>query len=196
VDVQVRAQPPGSAVVGPDGGPSDLELVERVLRGDREAFRRLYLRHARYLAGVVVRVLGDDADLDDIVQETFVRAADHLVDLRERSVLRPWLAAIAVRQCQARLELRRRRGALTRQWGHGLPHASDPAARAPADDLYAALEQVPDACRIPWVLHHVEGEKLEDTARICSVSLATVKRRITEAHARLTKILGATPCPR
>jgi RNA polymerase sigma-70 factor (ECF subfamily) len=169
----------------------DAELVSRILRGDDDAFRSLYLRHARYLAAVVARIMGDDADLDDIVQETFIRAADRIASLRAPELVRSWLATIAVRTCQAKLTRRRRRGWLRRQWTYGLARASDPADRAPADELYAALDQIPQSLRIPWVLARVEGEKLEDVASMCEVSLATVKRRIAAAQRRLDRRMGA-----
>jgi RNA polymerase sigma-70 factor (ECF subfamily) len=187
--VQVPAQR-----LAPSPAPDpDEVLVERILRGDEDAFRRLYLRHSRYVAGVIVRLTGDDADLDDIVQDTFIRAADRIATLREPAFVRRWLVTIAVRICQGRLTRRHRRGQLRAQWSHGLARSSDPRDAAPADDLYAALDGVPDKLRIPWLLHRVEGEKLEDVARMCDVSLATAKRRIAAAQKKLDGRLGVTP---
>jgi RNA polymerase sigma-70 factor (ECF subfamily) len=172
----------------------DEVLVARVLRGDDpDAFRRLYLRHARYVASVVTRVMGNDGDLDDIVQDTFIRATERLADLREPARVRRWLATIAVRHCQGRLARRRRRGWLRQQWTYAAAQASDPRDRAPADELYAALDQIPDKLRVPWVLARIDGEKLEDVAAICEVSLATVKRRIAAAQTRLDRRMGGTP---
>lgn len=170
----------------------DEVLVARILRGDEEAFRRLYLRHSRYVASVIVRLSGDDAELDDIVQDTFIRAAERIATLREPAYVRRWLVTIAVRLCQGRLARRHRRGLLRKQWSHGLARSSDPEDRAPADELYAALDDVPDKLRIPWLLHRVEGEKLEDVARMCDVSLATIKRRIAGAQKKLDRRLEAT----
>jgi RNA polymerase sigma-70 factor (ECF subfamily) len=172
-------------VEDPDG-----VLVARVLRGDPDGFRLLYLRHAAYLAAVVTRVMGSDGDLDDIVQDTFIRATECLGGLRDPSLVRRWLATIAVRQCQARLARRRRRSWLRQQWTYAAATTSDPRDRAPADDLYAALDQIPTKLRVPWVLARVDGEKLDDVAAICEVSLATVKRRIADAQARLDRRLG------
>lgn len=171
----------------------DAVLVSRVLRGDDAAFRDLYARHARYVAGVVFRLMGDDADLDDIVQDTFVRAADRLTTLRNRAHVRPWLVMIAVRLSQSRMTRRRRRGWLRQQIRPAMPTHSDPRDRAPAEELYAALDQIPERMRIPWILARVEGEKLEAVADLCDISLATVKRRIADAQTRLDRRLGATP---
>ncbi len=173
----------------------DEVLVGRVLRGDRSAFRELYGRHGRYVAGVVYRLMGDDAELEDIVQDTFVRAAERLSSLRVPGQVRPWLATIAVRLAQSRLARRRRRDFLRLQLTRAAPTTSDPRDRAPADELYSALDQVPDKLRVPWILHRVEGWRLEDVAASCDVSLATIKRRIADAQARLDRRLGGGGTP-
>jgi RNA polymerase sigma-70 factor, ECF subfamily len=169
----------------------DAVLVSRVLRGDTAAFRDLYGRHSRYVAGVVFRLMGDDADLEDIVQDTFVRASERLLTLRAPAQVRAWLVTIAVRLTQSRLTRRRRRSWIRQQITPAAPTASDPRDRAPADELYSALDQVPDKLRVPWILHRVEGYRLEDVAASCGVSLATIKRRIADAQVRLDRRLGA-----
>lgn len=175
------------------GSPdSDELLVERVLRGDQAAFRQLYLRHARYVAGAIVRWMGDDHELDDVIQDTFVRAVERLHTLRSPSHVRPWLVTVAVRFAQERLARRRRRGRLRQEVFHASATASDPRDRAPADELYAALERLSDKLRVPWFLARIEGEKLEDVAVACGVSLATVKRRISQAQARLDRRLAGS----
>jgi RNA polymerase sigma-70 factor, ECF subfamily len=173
----------------------DEALVGRVLRGDALAFRDLYGRHSRYVAGVVYRLMGDDAELEDIVQDTFVRAAERLSSLRAPAQVRAWLVTIAVRLTQSRLSRRRRRSWIRQQITRAAPTMSDPRDRAPADELYSALDQVPDKLRVPWILHRVEGSKLEDVAAVCGVSLATVKRRIADAQTRLDRRLGGGGTP-
>ena len=56
-------------------------LLERLRADDETAFTELYLRYARYVAGVVFSLLGDDGELDDVVQETFVDAQAGLADI-------------------------------------------------------------------------------------------------------------------
>ncbi len=166
----------------------DALLVERARAGDERAFAQLYRRHARYLAGVVYRLMGHDQELDDVIQETFVDAATQLEQIREASRVRPWLVRVAVRKVHRRLARRRRM-----QW----LLAESPAA-APMTDLeshhelralFEALDRIPPKLRVPWILHRVEGETLPDVALACDVSLATVKRRIAEAETRLSRRL-------
>lgn len=190
--MEAHARPAGPHAVGDD----DAVLVARIVRNqDRAAFRALYLRHSRYVAGVVFRLMGDDADLEDIVQDTFVRAVERMKTLRNPAQVRAWLVTIAVRFAQGRMATRRRRGRLRSHVGHASAHASDPRDRAPADELYAALSQLPDKLRVPWFLARVEGNKLDEVAQMCDVSLATVKRRIADAQTRLDRRLETPSSP-
>ena len=56
--------------------------------------------------------------------------------------------------------------------------------------IYRTLDEIDDRSRIAWILRHVEGERLEDVADACGCSLATAKRRIAAAQARLVEVFG------
>ena len=166
----------------------DATLIAQALEGSDRAFATLYKRHARYLAGVVHRVLGRDDELDDVLQEAFLDASRALGSLRDPDGLRPWLAQITVRRVHKRLARRRllRRLSSALEWV--APRVSDPAARAEVHALYRALDRLDPKLRIPWVLHEIEGETLPDVATICQASLATVKRRIAQAERELGEV--------
>jgi RNA polymerase sigma-70 factor (ECF subfamily) len=168
--------------------PSDDELVARVLEGDEAAFSALYKRHARHVAGVVYRLLGSDANLEDIVQETFVIGLHQLDSLRSGHAIRRWLTTIAIRRVKRDLASRYRRRELDEELGNTLPRVSEPAAREEIHALYQALEKLPDKLRIPWILHHIEGETLPAVAELCDSSLTSVKRHIKAANKRLRRL--------
>lgn len=161
--------------------PDDEVLVAQALAGNDRAFSTLYRRHARYVAGIVYRIMGNDAELDDIVQEGFVDASRALGSLETPADFRPWLSRIVVRRVYKRLARRRRFRWLVGRVAELAPVASDPREREIVDTLYDALEHVPPKLRIPWTLHTIEGQTLPEVAAACEVSLATVKRRIAEA---------------
>lgn len=164
-------------------------LLERIRRGDERAFAQLYRRHARYLAGVVYRLMGDDMELDDVVQETFLAFRDRLEEIRDPDRLRFWLVKVAVRGANKRLVRRRRRFSLLASQPPP-PVATDPEAGAELRELYEALASLPPKLRIPWSLHAIEGETLPRVAELCDASLATVKRRVKLARERLERRLG------
>ncbi len=167
----------------------DAGLVERARQADEAAFGALYQRHARYLAGVVYRLMGDDAELEDIVQEAFVDAARALDSLVNAELVRPWLVAIVVRRARRHLSRRRRRRLLLDALAAIGARVSDPTDRGAVDDLYESLDRLPQDLRVPWALRRIEHMELKEIATACDLSLATVKRRISEAERRIARRL-------
>jgi RNA polymerase sigma-70 factor (ECF subfamily) len=160
---------------------SEEVLVQRAANGDERAFAALYRRHARHVAGVAFRLLGNASELDDIVQETFLICLSGLGTLKEPGKLRSWLVTIAVRRVQRRLAVRSRTSWLSRQLGFVSPTSSDPGLSREVADLLRVLEKVSPKLRVPWTLARIEGGNLEEVAEWCGISVATAKRRIARA---------------
>ncbi len=171
--------------------PSSLMSPSAVKEEPKLDIETLYAKHARYVAGVVHRLLGGkEGDVDDIVQETFLDAFEGIARIDDPFAARAWLVTVAVRRTRRFLAKQRRRS-LFAFWAKDFaPRSSDPRDRQPVDELYDALARIPEDVRIPWVLHRVEQMSLPETAALCEVSLATVKRRIADAEDRLTRRLG------
>jgi len=171
----------------------DLRLGDAAREGSSSvdlAFAALYERHARVVASVVYRLLGSDADVDDVVQETFLDAAAELGRIKNSEAVRSWLITVAVRRVHRLLRKRRRRAFLFSCFAELSARASDPRDRQVVDDLYEALDDLSPDLRVPWTLARIEELTLPEVARACEVSLATVKRRIALAEERLEKRLG------
>ncbi len=183
-----RTSVPSIAAVVPD----DATLIAQAIDGDDRAFAALYRRHARYVAGVVYRLAGNDSDLDDVLQEAFCDASKALGSLRDPAGFRPWLVRIAIRRLHARFKRARRWRWLLSATEPLMPTVSDPKVRQRVDHLYEVLDTLPLSLRTPWMLHVIEGQTLPDVAIMCDVSLATAKRRIAEAEAHVSRRLHAT----
>jgi RNA polymerase sigma-70 factor (ECF subfamily) len=173
----------------------DAELVERALAGDRWAKEAIFRRYVRTIAATATRLLGNRDEAEDVVQDTFAAAYAELDRLRDRGALRGWLMQIAVRKMHRRFRRRRLLRLL------GFTHVDDTtlAELACADatgDVRAelalidrALARTPPEERLAWMLRNVEGESIEDVARLLGVSLATAKRRIKAAADRVARHL-------
>jgi RNA polymerase sigma-70 factor (ECF subfamily) len=169
----------------------DALLIDRVKAGDEAAFSQLYKRHARHVAGVVYRLLGNDHQLEDIVQDTFVIGLGQLDNLREPGALGRWLRTIAVRRVHRHLASKYRQRAIDSELQITMPKASEPELSQEVHALYRALAKLPDKLRLPWMLHHIEGETLPVVAEMCETSLTSVKRHIAQANERLERIRHA-----
>ncbi len=171
----------------------DAELVRRAREGDRWAEEALYRRHVRAVTNAVTRLLGRSAEADDVVQDTFVRALERLDDVRDGVAFRAWIQRIAVTLCHRRFRKRK----LLRVLGLDRGDEGDATLAASAregtrPDLLIELREIDRtlgalsfASRSAWILHRVEGWTLEETADALEVSLATAKRRLSEADARV-----------
>ena len=178
-------------------GPSDAALVVAARAGEAWACEALFRRHAPRLNALAFRIMGRDEEIDDLVQDAFVAAFGTLERLVDPSAFASWTAGILVRQGYKKI---RRRRLLARLGLGRMASPIDPdliiAASAPPDTvaelrrIYGAIDAMPADLRVPLVLHRVEGLGLEETAAALGVSLATTKRRIAEADARLRAMSG------
>jgi RNA polymerase sigma-70 factor (ECF subfamily) len=173
----------------------DAALVARAIAGEATARRKLYERHVGYVAGMTKRMLRSLEGSDDVVQDAFVLAFQKLPTLRDGAAFRPWLATIAVRLVRQRIRYAR----VLRVFGihlaiddvplHELAHEDVSAeARLELRAIDAALAALPASQRIAWMMRNVEGEPLEIVADACGCSLATVKRWIAVAEARVRAV--------
>ena len=178
----------------------DAELVARAIEGDAWAKEALFKRHVRSVSGMVMRMIGDRVDAEDIVQDTFTAAFSALDQLRDPGALRGWLLQIAVRRVYRRLQRKRLLALLGFETDPTkLASMADPGASPEVKAELALLDRV--LCRlraeerIAWMLRYVEGQSLEEIAEVLDVSLATVKRRIKKAHARVSRhmLKGGAP---
>ena len=163
----------------------DRALAEALLlRGEERAFRELYRRHTPALYPVVLRMLGGhEADAQDVLQETWVRASLKLSSFRWESSLRTWLTGIALNRAR---ELLRRRSRRPTSELDGVPEPAVPPSRdGDRIDLERAIATLPDGSRTVLVLHDIEGFTHEEIGRHLKISAGTSKSQLFAARRAL-----------
>jgi RNA polymerase sigma-70 factor, ECF subfamily len=152
----------------------------------------LFRQYAVYVATIAFRILGTRDELEDVVQDVFLRAHRSLRTLRHPDAVSGWLATVTVRVSRKRLRARKLRRWL-RLDGPVVYEPADPAAspetRAAVSAIFRALEQVPLDARVAWSLRYLQGERLEQVAALCGCSLAAAKRRIARAKQLLDEVV-------
>lgn len=172
---------------------SDAALVAEVREGRRHAQEALFRRHARLAIGLAYRLMPEE-DPNDIAHDAFLSAFTHLAQLRNPAQFSTWLGGIVVSEVRKRLRRRR----LLSRLGFGpasddelavrpAPSASD-ETKAELSDLYRGLRLLSSEERLALVLYRVEGFELTEVASALNLSLATVKRRLAAADAKLTGV--------
>jgi RNA polymerase sigma-70 factor, ECF subfamily len=170
------------------------ELFVRSARGDRHAFDRVVEHTAAPLYRVALRMLGNPADADESLQETFVRAHQALAHghWQEGTKTYPWLLAIATRVCVD--VLRRRNGRpvpvadIDANW---LVSDGEHAERAQrVRELLTYMDDLPPEQRAALVLRYIEGLSNAEVAETLAISEGAVEQRLIRARANLRRRFG------
>jgi RNA polymerase sigma-70 factor (ECF subfamily) len=176
--------------------------VERVRQGDAASYEILMRRHNQRLYRAVRAILGDESDVEDVMQEAYLAAYRHLDGFAGRARFSTWLIRIAVNQAIDRL---RRAGrvlpfdpgtvdALERAAGAAPRRGDDPEQGAGDRELARLLEraigELPAAFRAVYVLRELEGMETGEAAESLGIDEGTVKTRLHRARLRLREALG------
>jgi RNA polymerase sigma-70 factor (ECF subfamily) len=182
----------------------DLDLVRSTQNGDLSAFEQLVKRYDRKLLRIAQHVTHNLEDAQDVVQEAFLKAFQHLDQFRGESKFSTWLIRITINQSFMKL---RKHGAVRETSlddnfqadGDMLPMevvdwAPNPeqlyGASELRDILVEALHELRPSLRPVFVLRDIEGLSIEQTAEVLNVSRATVKARLWRARLQLRERLN------
>jgi RNA polymerase sigma-70 factor (ECF subfamily) len=177
---------------------TDEEIVAQTLAGDTNAFEVVVRRHGKRLFAVAVSVLRDEAEAEDVVQDTYVSAFEHLHQFAGRARFSTWLARIALYKALAKLSSRNRTQSLEYEDSDGevqeyaVPDtAPNPeqrvAHRQHATLLHTAIMSLPENYRHVMILREMRGDDTLTTARKLNITPANVKVRLHRAHAMLKR---------
>jgi RNA polymerase sigma-70 factor (ECF subfamily) len=181
---------------------TDEQVVTRVLAGETALYELLMRRHNQRLYRIARAILRDDAEAEDVMQDAYVRAYQHLASFEGRAKFATWLTKIAVHEALARSRKRTRFQSIdSSDESHGdIMNSVTSTNRSPEQETYdrelaAVLERavlsLSDDHRLVFVLRDVEGMSTEETAQCLNLTQENVKVRLYRAHARLRKQLFA-----
>jgi RNA polymerase sigma-70 factor (ECF subfamily) len=177
--------------------PSDEQLLAAWNGGRRDALDELFRRYRQPAYRVAHRLLGNEADSLDAVQEGFIKALTHLQSFQGRSSFKTWLLRVV---SNAALDLGRQRGRREmRSLGpaeveRGPVVADEPTRGLERADLRHLLDQalaaLPEAQRQTFVLHADGGLSYREVAETLGISIGTVMSRLFYARQKLRAFLG------
>lgn len=166
--------------------------IQRAQAGDPDAFRQLYDGHVGRIYALCLRLAGDAAHAEELVQDTFVRAWEKLPGFRGESAFGTWLFRIAVN-----VALADRRATGRREARIGLaadPDALPTASRSadPGDrlDMEQAIASLPPGARAVFLLYDVEGYQHGEIAEMTGIAEGTSKTQLFRARRLLREALS------
>jgi RNA polymerase sigma-70 factor (ECF subfamily) len=177
---------------------SDAALVAGLRAGRAEAADQLFERYGDYVERLIVRVLGLDAEVPDLINEVFARALERVEQIEDATALKGWLGSIAIFTARTFLRDRRsRRRFLGFFAPEELPEV--PVRSAPVEcslalsRTYEVLGTLAPDERIAFALRFIEGMSLGEVAEVMGVSLGTVKRRLSRGQEQFMRSAGRDP---
>ena len=186
---------------------SQIEIsIEALRAGDRREFARLVDTYSGPLHRLALKMLGNPLDAEDVLQNTFLKAFQHIGEFEGRSSLSTWLYRIASNE--ALMLLRKRRPEIT--FTDTAPEQDDSTDLDPVQftdwcclpeeeflmtESQAALDRavqlLPETLRIVFVLRDIENLSIQETSQALDLSETAVKTRLLRARLRLREELGS-----
>lgn len=188
----------------------DQLLVERVQRGDKKAFELLFAKYQRKISRLVSRLVRDQAEIEDVTQEAFIKAYRALPQFRGESAFYTWLYRIAINTAKNYLVSQGRRAPTSTESDADEAETFDDAdqlrdintpeslfmSRQVGETVNKAMEALPEELRTAIQLREIEGMSYEDIAVAMQCPIGTVRSRIFRARdaiaAELRPLLGTS----
>jgi RNA polymerase sigma-70 factor (ECF subfamily) len=175
---------------------TDADLAERCLARDEDAVRELTRRYNQRLYRIARGIIPSDADAEDVVQDTYVRAFTSpagMAGFRGDAALGTWLTRIAINEALGRVRKARPMASVADDSPESPENvatdAPDPEVQMATMEsramLEEAIDELPDAFRSVFVARFIEGLSIEETAELFDLRPETVKTRVHRARARL-----------
>jgi RNA polymerase sigma-70 factor (ECF subfamily) len=175
---------------------SDSELVARCRSGDQQAWAELVDRFSRYVYAISVQAFRlSDADAEDVFQEVFARAYEHLDGLRDDAAVRPWLGQLTRRLCIDRLRTTSRERPTTDE---ELELAGSEETLNMLEDaltVHEALAATPEHCREILDRFFARDESYRTIGDALALPAGTIASRISRCLAKLRELLEGRTQP-
>jgi RNA polymerase sigma-70 factor (ECF subfamily) len=172
------------------GGAGVDDVVRRAQQGDVAAFEAIYRSHTAAVYALCRRMLGDERDARDLVQDVFVRAWERLTTFRGQSAFGTWLHRLAVNVTLEHMRRSKRDAARlidVDDGSFGVHH--DATTVEVRMDLDAAMDRLPRGARAVFLLHDVEGYSHDEIAEMTGIAAATARVQLWRARRTLMRWL-------
>ncbi len=180
----------------------DKELIADAIAGKQEAYKRLMRKYHNAIAHLIMRMVGNQGDVEDLAQEAFIKAFNSLPSFNDEFAFSTWLYKIATNNCIDYLRKRKLKtfsidrpiGSDDGQQQYEIPDDSHTPDREILRDqqtsaIRGAIDALPEKYRLVIVMRHQEERSYEEIAEELALPLGTVKAHIFRAREMLYKQL-------
>jgi RNA polymerase sigma factor (sigma-70 family) len=177
------------------------EVIDRIIKGEKELYEVIMRKYNQRLYRIARSIIKDESEIDDVLQETYIKAFEHLNQFEGRSQFSTWLTRILINQANASILKKNRR-----QNSIGGKLSDDIKAAAPSFEpspdqqiinkelkqhLEDAIDHLPENMRAVYIMREVEGLSVVETSECLNISAENVKTRLHRSKAMLKDLLFA-----
>ena len=182
----------------------DEEVITRVLNGEKSAYELIMRKYNQRLFRIVRSYITDDDEIEDVIQEAYIKAYEHMPRFEKRSSFSTWLIRIVINEALARVKQRRRFASISydvpddagndRALPKELQTKETPIGKLMntelKDILEKAVDRLPDKYRLVFVMREIEGMSVAETSESLRITETNVKVRLNRAKEMLQETIG------
>jgi len=151
---------------------------------DQEEFARRTLDMEYSLYRIAKTILKEDNDCADAVQEALLKGLAAIGCLKQTEYFKTWITRILINTCRDMLKKR------AKQACQALPETLPAPDTTEQQELYEALQSIPEDMRLALTLHYLEGLTVKEVSGVLNMPLGTVKRKLVQGKIKLSALLG------
>ncbi len=180
---------------------SDNEIIERVLRGEKNLYGIIVRRYNQRLYRIAISIINDDAEAEDIMQVSYINAYEGLAKFAFKSSFSTWITKILINESLLRIKKRKKATiALTEMIVGNAYHQTQIPAMQATDAkalntelkliLEKSIQQLPEKYRTVFIMREMEGMNIVETKNCLDISEVNVKVRLNRAKSLLKTALA------
>ena len=185
-------------------GIDDEEVVTRVLNGEKSAYEQIMRKYNQRLFRIVRTYIADEDEIEDIIQEAYIKAYEQMPNFERRSTFSTWLIRIVINEALARLKKRKRFASYTktspddfgmhRESVLEVTNGDTPMGNLMnaelKDILEKAVDRLPEKYRTVFLMREIEGMSVADTGKVLDISQVNVKVRLNRAKEMMRETIS------
>ncbi len=174
--------------------PRQLELVNACKRGDRRAQHQLYTQYAKAMYNICLRMVRNEADAEDLLQNAFIDVFTKIDSYRFESTIGAWIKRIVINTCINHFKKRR---VATQEWDERIADQPMIETESEYEDrklnvkrIQKAMDKLPTGYRTVFSLYLLEGYDHKEIAQVLDISEATSKSQYSRAKSKVRQLLS------
>jgi RNA polymerase sigma factor (sigma-70 family) len=177
------------------------EVIGRIIKGEKELYEVLMRKYNQRLYRIARSIIKNESEIEDVLQETYIKAFEHLNQFEGRAQFSTWLTRILINQANASLLKKKKlQNSIGSELTEGIKDSTSSSDPSPDQQivnqelkkyLEDAIDQLPESLRGVYIMREVEGLSVAETSECLSISIENVKTRLHRAKAMLKDLLFA-----